>query len=136
MAEETGLDAVVKLVQNLGLNEELWRGYLGDQVSKKIRDTDLKDATVRVKDLAGLSAEKLKDASTRNPRLFYSGLAAIVLGAGLMARAVRDKVDALDDEFSSSGTTGTAGELRGEGLGDGVQPRAASTGGGNDDLGH
>ena len=136
MAEEKGLDAIVKLVQNLGLNEELWRGYLGDQLSKKIKDADVKDAAIRVRELAGLSADKIKSASTKNPTMFYSGLAALVLGAGLMAKATRDNAEELDQDAGFTTGTHKSGELHGDAIGDEVQPRAATSDFDDDDLAH
>lgn len=134
MADETGIEAVVKLIQNLGLNEDLWRGYLGESLARKVKDTDLKDAGVKVKEFAGLSAEKIKAASQRNPKLFYSGLAAVVLGAGLMARAARDTGDTSADSDEMLSGEGSSGEPRGDGIGDEVEPRAAS--GRDTDLEH
>jgi hypothetical protein len=99
-----GLEGIIKLIQNVGMNEDLWRGYLGDAVAKRVKEADLKDAAVRVRDLASLSAEKIKSSSTRNPGLFYAGVAAIVVGAGLVARAVRDeKIDEPITDFPGGG---------------------------------
>jgi hypothetical protein len=99
-----GLEGIIKLIQNVGMNEELWRGYLGDALAKRVKEADLKDAASRVRDLASLSADKIKTSSTKNPGLFYAGVAAIVVGAGLVARAVRDeKVDEPMTDFPGGG---------------------------------
>lgn len=126
MAEETGLEAVVKLIQNLGLKEDLWRGYLGDALAKKVKDADLKEAGGRVKEFAGLSAEKIRTASQRNPKLFYSGLAAVVFGVGLMARAAREGADSADDSDELVSSRRSSGDVRGVGLESETEPRAAA----------
>ena len=95
--QDVGFDAIIKLVQTVGLREDLWRGYLGDAIAKRLKDTDLKDATARLKDLAGASGDKLKAASMRNPAMFYGGGAAVVVGAGLLARSLTG--EGLDSEM-------------------------------------
>ena len=80
------------VLEKIGVDEsmvEVWRNRLsgvGEQIGEKV---DLQAALDQARKLATSSADKIKKAGGKNPSLFYSGLAAIVVGAGLMTAARR-----------------------------------------------
>jgi len=98
-----GVEGVLGLLQKLGMDEQHWRTYVSDTVNTKIQDLDYRDVMDRAKEYASMSGDKLKELSTKNPKMFYSGLAAFILGAGMMANAARTSsssasLDSTEDE--------------------------------------
>jgi hypothetical protein len=100
---EQSLDGVLGLLQKLGMDEEHWRRYVSEAVSNKVQEVEFRDVMERAKEYASMSGDKLKELSTKNPKMFYSGLAAFILGAGMMASAAK-----LGDR-AGSGDTSLAG---------------------------
>ena len=87
-------------LKKLGIDEsvvELWRDQAKHSVSQKMQSSidefDLQDAIEMAKKYASMSSEKLKEVSKKNPKSFYGGLAAILVGAGLLAAASRTQSD-------------------------------------------
>lgn len=83
-------------LQKLGIDEsvvDLWRDQAKLTVSRKVQTSieefDVSSAIDMAKKYASMSSEKLKQVSKKNPKSFYSGLAAILVGAGLLAAAAR-----------------------------------------------
>lgn len=97
------LEGVLGLLQKLGMDEEHWRTYVSDTVTNKVQDIDFRDVMERAKEYAAMSGDKLKELSTKNPKMFYSGLAAFILGAGMMASAARTPGDSLSGETLTVG---------------------------------
>jgi hypothetical protein len=103
---------VAGMLANLGLDEQLinsmvdqWRGQLSETVTHKIQETDLREAFDKARELTSGSVERVKEFSQKNPKMFYSGLAAILVGAGLLAAAGRPAGDV--DVTTTSTTTGS-----------------------------
>lgn len=95
-ASRGGGGDVMTAMQKLGVDEsvvDLWREQMKSNVAKKmqssIEEFDVDDAINMAKRYASMSSEKLKEVSKKNPKAFYGGLAAILVGAGLLAAAVR-----------------------------------------------
>ena len=97
------LEGVLGLLQKLGMDEQHWRAYVSDTITNKVQDVDFRDVMERAKEYASMSGDKLKDLSTKNPRMFYSGLAAFILGAGMMASAARTSGDSVSGETLTVG---------------------------------
>lgn len=95
---EQNLDGVLGLLQKLGMDDENWRRYVSEAVSNKVQEVEFRDVMERAKEYASMSGDKLKDLSTKNPKMFYGGLAAFILGAGMMASAAKlgDHSDSVD----------------------------------------
>jgi len=93
---QTG-ETVLALLQRVGIDETMvnslmtqWRGQLSEKVSGKIQEGDLVELLDSAREMARTSGSKLKTLSQANPGLFYSGVAAIMAGAGLLAAAARN----------------------------------------------
>ena len=97
------LEGVLGLLQKLGMDEQHWRTYVSDTITNKVQDIDFRDVMDRAKEYASMSGDKLKDLSTKNPKMFYSGLAAFILGAGMMASAARTSGDSISGETLTVG---------------------------------
>ena len=96
MAGGTG-EGIQGILRKLGIDETLingmidnWRKQLTDTVTTTIQETELRDAFDKVRHVMGGSAETVKTFSHRNPKLFYSGVTAVMIGAGLIAAAARE----------------------------------------------
>jgi hypothetical protein len=83
-------------LQKLGVDDsviDVWqdqaRRALSQKVQTTVDDFDVKDAIDMAKRYASMSSEKLKDVARSNPKKFYSGIAAILVGAGLLAAAAK-----------------------------------------------
>lgn len=77
---------IKEVLENMKIDEsvvEEWRARLGDLGSK----VDLKKSLDAAKKLASSSSDAIRKAGGKNPSLFYSGLAAIAVGAGMMTAA-------------------------------------------------
>lgn len=72
---------------------ENWKGQLNSKVTSSIQDADLKVAYDKARELASGSASKLKTYAKDNPSMVYSGLAAVLVGAGLLAAAAKQSTD-------------------------------------------
>ncbi len=97
------LEGVLGLLQKLGMEEDHLRQYVSDTVTNKIQKIDFRDVMERAKEYASMSGDKLKDLSAKNPKMFYSGLAAFILGAGMMASAARRSDHSIPDEMPTVG---------------------------------
>jgi len=93
---QTG-ETVLALLQRVGIDETMvnslmtqWRGQLSEKVSSRIQEGDLVELLDSAREMAKTSGSKLKTLSQANPGLFYSGVAAIMAGAGLLAAAARN----------------------------------------------
>lgn len=91
---------VVKLLTSLGISPGMletmagnWKNQLSSKVTNKIEETDLKEAFERAREVADGSVDSVKKYSKKNPTLFFSGLAAVLMGAGLLAAAGREATD-------------------------------------------
>jgi hypothetical protein len=96
-------EGVLALLQKFGIDEGVvnslmtqWRGQLSDKVSSKIQEGDLLELLDSAREMAKSSGSKLKTFSQANPAMFYSGVAAIMAGAGLLAAAAKN-ADTTDD---------------------------------------
>ena len=99
-ASETGRhagDGVLALLQKVGIDESAvnslmtqWRTQLSDKVSTKIQEGDLVELLDSAREMARTSGSKLKSYSQANPAMFYSGVVAIMAGAGLLAAAAKN----------------------------------------------
>lgn len=99
-------EGVLALLQKFGIDEAVvnslmtqWRGQLSDKVSQKIQEGDLLELLDSAREMAKNSGSKLKNYSQANPAMFYSGVVAIMAGAGLLAAAAKnaDVTTATDD---------------------------------------
>lgn len=102
-------EGIQGILRKLGVDENLingmidnWRKQLTDSLTHTIQDTDLRDAFDKVRLVSTGSADAVKNYSQRNPKLFYSGVAAVLIGSGLIAAAARE---AASDTESNVGTT-------------------------------
>jgi hypothetical protein len=98
-------EGVLALLQKFGIDEAVvnslmtqWRGQLSDKVSSKIQEGDLLELLDSAREMAKNSGSKLKNYSQANPAMFYSGVVAIMAGAGLLAAAAKADVSATTDE--------------------------------------
>ena len=106
-----GAGAGIKgILSKLGIEENLingmidnWRSQLTQSLTTAIQETDLRDAFDKVRLVSGGSADVVKNYSQRNPKLFYSGVTAVLIGSALIAAAAREA--AADVEGNVSGTT-------------------------------
>ena len=101
-------EGVLALLQKFGIDEAVvnslmtqWRGQLSDKVSQKIQEGDLLELLDSAREMAKSSGSKLKNFSQANPAMFYSGVVAIMAGAGLLAAAA--KADTTTDENNDRG---------------------------------
>jgi hypothetical protein len=106
-----GGEGIQGILRKLGIDENLingmidnWRSQLTQSLTTAIQETDLRDAFDKVRLVSGGSADVVKNYSQRNPKLFYSGVTAVLIGSALIAAAAREA--AADSEGSVSGTTG------------------------------
>lgn len=99
-------EGVLALLEKFGIDESAvnslmtqWRGQLSDKVSQKIQEGDLLELLDSAREMAKSSGSKLKTFSQANPAMFYSGVVAIMAGAGLLAAAAKstDVATATDD---------------------------------------
>ena len=100
---KSGGKDVVKLLESLGMSPDTletiagnWKNQLSSKVTNKIEETDLREAFDRAREVADGSVDSVKKYSKKNPTLFFSGLAAVLMGAGLLAAAGREAT--ADDE--------------------------------------
>lgn len=91
VTHDVGLAAVM---ERLGVDSsvvETWRDHaketISSQVKGQLEDFDINDALDRAREYASLSSEKVRAISKKNPKAFFSGLAAVLVGAGLIATA-------------------------------------------------
>lgn len=91
VTHDVGLAAVM---QRLGVDPsvvETWRSHAQEtittQLKDQVEDFDINDALDRAREYASLSSEKVREISKKNPKAFFSGLAAVLVGAGLIATA-------------------------------------------------
>jgi hypothetical protein len=103
-------DGIQGILKKIGVDENLingmidnWRSQLTQTLTSAIQETDLRDAFDKVRQASTGSADVVKNYSSRNPKLFYSGVAAVLIGTGLIAAAAREA--ASDVEGSNLGTT-------------------------------
>jgi hypothetical protein len=89
-------EGVLALLERFGVDEstvqsmmEKWRGQVSDKVSRKIQEADLLELLDSAREMAKASGGKLKTYSKANPGMFYSGVVAIMAGAGLLAAAAK-----------------------------------------------
>lgn len=101
-------EGVLALLQKFGIDEAVvnslmtqWRGQLSDKVSQKIQEGDLLELLDSAREMAKNSGSKLKTFSQANPAMFYSGVVAIMAGAGLLAAAA--KADTAHDDNTDRG---------------------------------
>lgn len=104
---------LAQMLDRLGISPQIleamadtWKSQLSNQVRNKIEETDVREALDKARELAGGSVDRVKDYSRKNPTLFFSGLAAILMGAGLLAAAGREEMDEDDGESVKGTTTG------------------------------
>jgi hypothetical protein len=114
MSGSSSSEGIQGVLRKLGIDETLingmidnWRKQLTDTVTSTIQETELRDAFDKVRHVMGGSAETVKTYSARNPKLFYSGVTAVMIGAGLIAAAARDAAG--DTEVDVSSTTNDRG---------------------------
>lgn len=91
VTHDVGLAAVM---ERLGVDStvvETWRDHAKETITSQIKgqleDFDINDALDRAREYASLSSEKVREISKKNPKAFFSGLAAVLVGAGLIATA-------------------------------------------------
>ncbi|MHB0968696.1 MAG: hypothetical protein ACYC7A_10070 [Thermoanaerobaculia bacterium] len=63
--------------------------HLGPRIGQKMENFDPKDILEHAQSLFGTGKDRLRSSARSNPKLFYGGLAAAVLGVSLMATALR-----------------------------------------------
>lgn len=85
---------------------DVWRDRVSGPVGKQIEKIDVSEALEKAREYASMSGEAIKKAGGKNPKMFYSGLAAILVGAGLMAsaRGAKAKKSGSSGKSSSSGS--------------------------------
>jgi hypothetical protein len=100
-----GEATLTQLLDRLGVSPRMietmvdtWKSQLSTSVAHKIEETDVRDALEKAKLVASGSGEKLKDLSRKNPKLFYSGVAAVLMGAGLLASAASAPATVEEDD--------------------------------------
>lgn len=103
---------LTQLLDRLGVSPRMietmvdtWKSQLSTTVASRIEETDVRDALEKAKIVASGSGEKLKDLSRKNPKLFYSGVAAVLMGAGLLAAAASSPATDEDDEMFDEDAT-------------------------------
>lgn len=106
---QTG-EGVLALLRKFGIDEAAvnslmtqWRGQLSDKVSSKIQEGDLLELLDSAREMAKSSGSKLKSYSQANPAMFYSGVVAIMAGAGLLAAAAKNADVTVSDENNDRG---------------------------------
>ena len=84
------------LLQKLGVDESVidtWQTQAKRAITQKLEsgidNVDVKDALEKAKEYASMSSDKMKKIAANNPKTFYAGLAAVLVGAGLLTSAVR-----------------------------------------------
>jgi len=94
---------ILKMLGSLGINSNMlesmvgnWRNQLSSKLTNTIEETDLREAFERAREVTDGSVDRVKEYSKKNPTMFFSGLAAVLMGAGLLAAAGRQA--AKDDE--------------------------------------
>jgi hypothetical protein len=99
-------------LEKLGIDESvvgLWRAQAKRVVASKIQhsveDFDVDTAIESAKKYASMSSEKLKEISKTNPKAFYGGIAAILVGASLITAAARTAASAGTPKTGSKGST-------------------------------
>lgn len=97
------------VLERFGLDASVvddWRAAAKQTINDKVRDGvedfDIAEAVERAREYAAMSAEKLKEISKKNPKAFYSGIAAVLVGAGLISAAAA----------KSSGTRSSGGSSK------------------------
>jgi hypothetical protein len=108
MTQASENEGVMGLLHKVGIDEETvqstvqhWRSQLGTNVGKQIEEADLLELLDKARDLARGSATRLKSSAQSNPTMFYSGVVALIAGAGLLAAAAKSNAD----ESTSTSTT-------------------------------
>jgi hypothetical protein len=105
-------DGIQGILRKLGIDENLingmidnWRSQLTQSLTTAIQETDLRDAFDKVRLVSGGSADVVKNYSQRNPKLFYSGVTAVLIGSALIAAAAREAAADVEGDVSTGGTT-------------------------------
>ena len=85
---------IAAVLERFGLDASVvddWRAAakqtINDKVKDGVEDFDISEAVDRAREYAAMSSEKLKEISRKNPKAFYSGIAAVLVGAGLISAA-------------------------------------------------
>ncbi len=111
VSHDVGLAAVM---ERLGVDSSVvdtWRTHAKETITSQIKDQveefDINDALDRAREYASLSSEKVREISKKNPKAFYSGLAAVLVGAGLIATAAA-KSSRSKKTSASSGSSSTS----------------------------
>jgi hypothetical protein len=113
MSSQSGSgDGIQGILRKLGIDENLingmidnWRSQLTQSLTTAIQETDLRDAFDKVRLVSSGSADVVKNYSQRNPKLFYSGVTAVLIGSALIAAAAREAAADVEGNVSTSGTT-------------------------------
>lgn len=93
---------ISEVLKEISIDEAMvqdWRERLREIGGK----VDVKKSLEAAKKLASSSGDAIKKAGGKNPSLFYSGLAAIVVGAGMMTAAHKIKSSRGGSKKSSGG---------------------------------
>lgn len=105
-------DGIQGILRKLGIDENLingmidnWRSQLTQSLTTAIQETDLRDAFDKVRLVSGGSADVVKNYSQRNPKLFYSGVTAVLIGSALIAAAAREAAADVEGSATTGGTT-------------------------------
>lgn len=113
VTHDVGLAAVM---ERLGVDSsvvETWRNHAKETITSQLRDQvedfDINDALDRAREYASLSSEKVREISKKNPKAFYSGLAAVLVGAGLIATAAAKASRSKKSSSSSAGSASSSG---------------------------
>ena len=94
---------ISEVLKSVNIDESVvqdWRERIRDLGGK----VDVKKSLDAAKKLASQSGDAIKKAGGKNPSLFYSGLAAIVVGAGMMTAAHKIKTARGGSKKKSSGS--------------------------------
>lgn len=92
---------------------DVWRDRVSGPVGKQIEKIDLSEALDKAREYASMSGAAIKKAGGKNPKMFYSGLAAILVGAGLMASARGAKAKKASSSGKSSSSSSKSSKKSG-----------------------
>jgi hypothetical protein len=111
-SSSSGAGGIQGILSKLGIDENLingmidnWRSQLTQSLTTAIQETDLRDAFDKVRLVSGGSADVVKNYSQRNPKLFYSGVTAVLIGSALIAAAAREAAADVEGSVTTGGTT-------------------------------
>jgi hypothetical protein len=85
-------DIGTNLIDHFGGKEEIagkMRHLVVSSVESKLNGVDVDQSLDQVMSMASVGLSKMRELSRNNPKLFWSGIASIVLGAGMVLGSAR-----------------------------------------------